>query len=270
MWARFDMFKSFHQGSRSGDEWYNAVWAQVSLAKYPQETSNILHHHIFWFFFKDEEFVSKTINDNSIDFDKFTASKVRQLAKKMKASKTTAWHMRQVASDPQAALINLMRHQQTDLLPGKHKRKAFNSQSQSYKQSTSEEQAPAYKRRFDPKHAHTSKDRCSKCGDSKHVDGFKCPAKKHQGKSCHKYGHFNSLCFKKQVAFKSKAPKTHQLQPGEIYSKDDSVCGHSEEFTYSNDYFCLQMKIQCAQGKLKLPTTSHLITNLEYKLKTHH
>ena len=61
------------------DEWYNAVQAQLCLAKHPQETANILHHGIFWFFLKDEEFVPKTINDNSIDLDKFPASKFRQL-----------------------------------------------------------------------------------------------------------------------------------------------------------------------------------------------
>ena len=52
--ARFDPLTSFHQGNRSVDEWYNAVQAQVCLAKYPAETANILHHDIFWFFLKDE------------------------------------------------------------------------------------------------------------------------------------------------------------------------------------------------------------------------
>ena len=93
------------------DEWYNAVKASVSLVKYPQETENILHYDIFWFFLKDDEFVSNTINDSRIDLGKFPASKVRQLAKKMEASKETARHIKQVASDPQASQINLMRHQ---------------------------------------------------------------------------------------------------------------------------------------------------------------
>ena len=91
------------------DEWCNDVQAQVCLTKYPQETTNIFYHDIFWFFMKDEEFVSKTINDSSIDLDKFPASKVRQLAKKMEALKATVQHIKQVASDPQAAQINLMR-----------------------------------------------------------------------------------------------------------------------------------------------------------------
>ena len=33
--ARFDLLTSFRQGNKSVDEWYNAVQAQVNLAKYP-------------------------------------------------------------------------------------------------------------------------------------------------------------------------------------------------------------------------------------------
>ena len=36
VWARFDLLMSFHQGNHSVDEWYNAVQAQVNLARYPQ------------------------------------------------------------------------------------------------------------------------------------------------------------------------------------------------------------------------------------------
>ena len=102
-------------------KWYNAVQAQVSLAKYPPEAASILHRDIFWFFLKDEEFVSKTINDSNIDLDKFPASKERQLAKKMGSSKSTARHIRQATSDSQVAHFNLMRHQRTDLPPSKAK-----------------------------------------------------------------------------------------------------------------------------------------------------
>ena len=98
--ARFDLLTRFCQGNRSVDEWYNAVQAQVSLAKYQQETANILHGDIFWFFLKDEESVSKTLNDNSIDLEKFPASKVRQLAKNIGASKATTCHIKQVAMAP--------------------------------------------------------------------------------------------------------------------------------------------------------------------------
>ena len=76
------------------DEWYNAVETQVALAKYPPETAKILYRDILWFFLKDEEFVSKTINDSSIDLDKFPTSKVRQLAKKMESLKVATRHIK--------------------------------------------------------------------------------------------------------------------------------------------------------------------------------
>ena len=76
------------------DTWYNAVQAQINLAKYPQETARILQRDIFWFFLKDEEFASRTINDSSIDLDKCTGSKVRLLAKKLESSKSTAKYIK--------------------------------------------------------------------------------------------------------------------------------------------------------------------------------
>ena len=48
--AHFDFLTSLQQGNRSVNEWYNAVQAQVNLAKYPPETAKILHHDIFWVF----------------------------------------------------------------------------------------------------------------------------------------------------------------------------------------------------------------------------
>ena len=76
------------------NEWYNDVQAQTNLAKYPQETVKNLQRDIFWFFLKDEEFVSRTINDSNLDLDKFPASKVRQLAKKLESSKSTAKYIK--------------------------------------------------------------------------------------------------------------------------------------------------------------------------------
>ena len=67
---------SFRQGNKRVDEWYNAVQAQVNLAKYPPETAKILHRDIFCFFLRDEEFISRTLSDGSVDLEKFPASKV--------------------------------------------------------------------------------------------------------------------------------------------------------------------------------------------------
>ena len=113
--AHFDLLTSFQQGNRNVDEWYNAVQAQVNLAKYPLETANILHCDIFWFFMKDEDFVTKILNEGNVNIQKFPASKVQQLAKKMESSKATAKHIRQVAGDLPAAQIQLMQHQCTQL-----------------------------------------------------------------------------------------------------------------------------------------------------------
>ena len=121
--AHFNLLTSFRQGSRNVDEWYNAVQAQVNLAKYPPETAKILHHDIFWFFMKDEDFITKTINEGNVDIQKFPASRVCQLAKKMENSKATAKHIRQVAGDLPAAQVQLMRHQCTHLPAGNYPRR---------------------------------------------------------------------------------------------------------------------------------------------------
>ena len=210
--ARLDLFTSFRQGNRYVDEWYNAVQAQVPLAKYPPETASILHWDIFWFFLKDEEFVPKTINDSSIDLEKIPASKVRQLAKKMEASKATAHHMKHIANEPQVAQINLMRHQCTDLPQSKSKKKqqSFKSGPPSHKRYSGEYNQhliPPCKKKFGPKQAYTRKDRCSKCEDSKHVEGFKCPAKKFQYKICNKYRYFTACVTGNQSLLSPEHPK---------------------------------------------------------------
>ena len=68
--------------------------AQINLARYPQETAGILQR-----------------------------DKVRQLAKKLESSKLTAKHKKQVSHEPQAAKVNLMRHQCTELPNNKFQRK---------------------------------------------------------------------------------------------------------------------------------------------------
>ena len=165
--ARFDLHTGFWQGNKSVDKWYNAVQTQVTWAKYPPKTAKILHRDIFWTFLKDEEFVSKTINDSNLDLEKLPTSKVRrQLAKKMESYKAPARHIKQVASDPQVAHINLMRHQCTDLPASKHKkRKPFvKPRPPSHKNDTSNRQSH-YKNGFDAKSVYKSKERSQKCGD---------------------------------------------------------------------------------------------------------
>ena len=133
--AHFDLLTSFWQGSRNMDECYNAVQAQVNLAKYPLEMAKFLHRDIFWFFMRDEDFVTKTINEGNVDIQKFPASKVCQLAKKIESSKVTAKHIRQAAGDLPAAQIQLMQHQHTQLPTRNYPRKKpeFNHKAETTK-----------------------------------------------------------------------------------------------------------------------------------------
>ena len=58
------------------------------------------------------------------------------------------------------------------------------------------------------------------------------------------------------------------LQVGSVYACDKSICSHSEDCSSSDESFCLQVKMQHSQAEgKKIPTPSHLITNLAYKLK---
>ena len=100
VWAHFDLLTSFRQGNQSIDEWYNAVQAQVNLAKYPPENAKIFHRNIFWFSLQDKELVLRTISEESVDLDIFPTSRVHQLAKWRKSSKATVHHIKQVAGDP--------------------------------------------------------------------------------------------------------------------------------------------------------------------------
>ena len=201
---------------------------------------------------------------------------MRQLAKKLESSKATPHHIKQVAGDPQAVQINLLRHQHTELPAGKYKKKRppVKPKQSNHKQQSSESYhgQAQHKKRFDPKSAHNNKDRCSKCGDTAHLEGFQCPVKKYQCKACHKFGHFTSMCFqKKQANFKPRRPKAHQLQAGAVYVKGSASYDHSDEDSTSEDSFCLQVKIKCKQDKeQKVPRPTHLITNLAYRLKPHH
>ena len=92
--------------------------------------------------------------------------------------------------------------------------------------------------------------------------------------SCHKFGHYTSLCYQrsqhKQVPFKARKPQAHQLQAGALYVQDRAICSQSEDSS-SEDSFCLQLKLQCTQASIKnIPPPAHLITNLAYILKLHH
>ena len=143
--------------------------------------------------------------------EKFQASKVRQLAIKQESSKSTARHIKQVSSEPQATQVNLLRHQRTEMPSNKSKRKQFKNKKPDknvgYSNETNQQQAP-YKKKFNPRQIVSSDDRCHKCRDSKHIDGFQCSACKYQCRNCHRFGHFSSLCYRKQESFKNTSSRS--------------------------------------------------------------
>ena len=272
--AWFDLLTIFHQVNKSVNKWYNVVQAQVNLAKYPPETVTILHHNIFWFFLHDEDFVSRTITEGSVDLDKFPARRFHQLAKKFKSSKATVQHIKHVAGDLQATQINLMRHQQTELPTNRHNKKRRPNSRPKMHQAPESSASNQVKKSYDNRKPHRAPDHCNKCGNSIHTQRFQWPAKKYQCKICNKYGHFSSLCYQKktQVHHRNshRNPKAHQLHEGPMYAQDSANHSYSKESS-SDESFCLQLQAQSnhVEGK-HIPNPAHLITNLAYHLKPHH
>ena len=103
------------------DEWYNAVQAQVNLAKYPLKQPKSC----------TETFSGLSCKMTNLYPEQSVMGVFRQVpskqgvtaCKKMKSSKATVHHIKQVAGDPQAVQINLLRHQCTELPAGKYKKK---------------------------------------------------------------------------------------------------------------------------------------------------
>ena len=271
--ACFDLLTSFQQGSRNVDEWYNAIQAQVNLAKYPLETAKILHRDIFWFFMKDKDFVTKTINEGNVDIQKFPASKVRQLAKKMESSKATTKHIRQVAGDLPVAQIQLMQHQLTELPARNYPKRKQTSAARWKLQNHKGPEIPTPLKPSDLRKPDIHSNKCTRCGDTLHAKGFQCPARKFQHKICHKFGHFTTVCYKSQQpsnSFKTRKPKAQQLCTGGLYTHHDADRSGPES-SDTEDSFCLQMKIHKTQiSHPKVPKLVYLMANLAYHLQEHH
>ena len=205
--ARFDLLTSFRQGNRSFDEWYNAVQAQVSLAKYPPETASILHRDIFWFiFWRMSSLSPRPYMILILTLRSFLEVRWISLPKRSLQSQLLDISKQLQVTPKWLKLIPWG----TDLPSSKSKWKqhSHKQRSKSQKRYSNEHknQRPPFKK-FDPSQAQKRRDRCSKCGDSKHVEGFKCPARKFQCMTCNKYGLFTSLCYKKQSLFKSRKPR---------------------------------------------------------------
>ena len=58
---------------------------------------------------------------------------MRQLAKKLESSKSTAKYIKQASNEPQAAQVHLLKHQHTELPLNKHQRNQRKSKSKPFK-----------------------------------------------------------------------------------------------------------------------------------------
>ena len=137
------------------------------------------------------------------------------MAKKLESSKATARHIKQVSGEPQATQINLLQHQRTKLPQHRYKKK------RSHTKPRPRNNKPCRHEQYQGQILHRNKgdhklatsnrlvplnnsNRCSKCGDTAHHEGFTCPAKKYQCKACHKFGHFTSQCFQESNTHSTK------------------------------------------------------------------
>ena len=200
--------------------------------------------------------MSNTLNEGCADLQQYPTSKLCQLAKKLESRKATARHIKQATSNAQAAQINLLHHQLTELA----QKKTGHIHNQHFK---SKEGKPPYKKHPHPSQAHGSQDCYSKCGDTRHAQGFSCPAKKYLCNACKKYGRFTSLCFSKQKK------STYQITAEEIENHSASEMD-DDSYSESDDSFVLyqmKAKINLSKAQDKLPKKMHLIANLPYRLK---
>ena len=135
----------------------------------------------------------------------------------MESSKATIKHIRHVAGDLPAAQIHLMHHQHTELPTEK-----YNKQKNAAKQKPQAHRISNIKKPFYVRNMNKQSERCLRCGDTMHAKGFQCPMKKFQCKVCHKFGHFNTVCYQKNQqtsnSFKPRKPKAHQLRAGALYT----------------------------------------------------
>ena len=207
--------------------------------------------------------------------DKFPASQVRQLANKLESSKSTAKYTEQASNEPQATQVHLLKHQHTELPPNKQQRHPWKSKSKPFIYRSQQEEKdidrpPQEHEKYRPEQ-NKQAERCHKCGDTPHMEGFTCTASRHQCKHCSKIGHFSHLCFrKKQEGTYKKNPRkpmAHQLQIGRYSAKDSLDNQVDTDVSESEESFCLQMQIKKSQADQEKCDTQHLETNLHYKVK---
>ena len=131
-------------------------------------------------------------------------------------------HIKQVAGDPQATEINLMRHQRTKHPRTRHIKKRRPTGKQIPYKTPEGQVTNQVKKPYDNRKIHKMPHCCNKCDDSIHTLGFQCCAKKYQCKVCNKYGHFASLCYQKKTKCTTR---TAEETPNHInFMQDQCMC----------------------------------------------
>ena len=168
-----------------------------------------------------------------------------------------------------------MQHQCTQLPTGNYPRRKQNSTSGQKPQNCKTPEVPTLQKPSDMQRPDAHSDKCNRCGDTWHVKGFQCPARKFQCKICHKFGHFTTVCYQKSQgqhssnSFQSRKPKAQQLWAGALYTLHDVDSSDCESETENT--FCLQMKIHRTRiSHPEVPKPVYLMANLAYRLQEHH
>ena len=212
--ARYELFKQLSQGTTPCDDWYTTVQNQLTMCNYQAQTESVLQRDIFLFGLTDQAFISKIISEESPDV---TAATIRHKLKKLEAGRATAKYIKTTAAtgkDPTAENVNLVRQHGNPKAKGQKRKGGW------HKDSHPQSQSHPAKKPFQPKPQHGFKPNhqrgqpqgqgqnqqkpkpqqsstsniCKRCGDTRHRQGFNCPASKYQCRKCHRYGHFTSKC----------------------------------------------------------------------------
>jgi len=209
--ARYDLLKKLSQDKKPADDWFTALHNQLQLCSYDPVTEEALKRDLFLFGLDNDNFMSRIISEEAEDVSTET---IRQKLKRLESGKATAKYIKNTSASssvtPAASEVNFTKQQNFKKnFRGKRKKpQNRDAQGPAAKKQHAEsppKQQPQQKPRQhqpgqQPQHQnkqHQQQNTCYKCGDSRHRPGFKCPASNYQCKTCKRFGHFTSLCFKK-------------------------------------------------------------------------
>ena len=105
------------------------------------------------------------------------------MAKKLDSSQATAKYMKQVTKELHPTQINLLRHQRTELPQSKAQRRQNKFRHKPNFNRENHHQAnykpnEFIRKKSNPTQILQNSERYHKCGDSQHIEGFRCSARK--------------------------------------------------------------------------------------------